>query len=214
MKFFLDTEFYENGSTIDLISIALVAEDGREFYAVNREARLDLVSDWLRENVLVSLPLYGHSTWMTRDAIAAELVEFVGESRGYGKNHDFWGYVSAYDWVVVCQIFGTMMNLPAFWPKHCNDLKQWSEQLGRPKHPTKPSGAHNALVDARWNRELYAALFEYQKDRERAEYGFSKERLAKACANVGIDLNCGACASQFFTGGSQYSHDCKNGSTA
>ncbi len=30
MRYFLDTEFYEDGKTIDLISIGIVAEDGRE----------------------------------------------------------------------------------------------------------------------------------------------------------------------------------------
>lgn len=33
MKYFLDTEFHEDGKTIDLISIGIVAEDGREYYA-------------------------------------------------------------------------------------------------------------------------------------------------------------------------------------
>ncbi len=34
MKIFYDAEFIEDGVTIDLISIAMVAEDGRELYAV------------------------------------------------------------------------------------------------------------------------------------------------------------------------------------
>ena len=33
MKYWMDTEFIERPYTIDLISIGLVAEDGREFYA-------------------------------------------------------------------------------------------------------------------------------------------------------------------------------------
>jgi hypothetical protein len=37
MKYFLDTEFAETGGTenptIDLISLGIVAEDGREYYA-------------------------------------------------------------------------------------------------------------------------------------------------------------------------------------
>lgn len=35
MRYFFDTEFYEDGKTIDLVSIGIVAEDGRELYAVN-----------------------------------------------------------------------------------------------------------------------------------------------------------------------------------
>ena len=38
MKFFLDTEFIEDGRTIDLLSIAIVCEDGREYYAEPAEA--------------------------------------------------------------------------------------------------------------------------------------------------------------------------------
>src|SRR4051812_11038169 len=34
MKYFYDTEFLEDGQTIELISIGIVAEDGREYYAV------------------------------------------------------------------------------------------------------------------------------------------------------------------------------------
>ena len=38
MRYFYDTEFLEDGETIDLISIGIVAEDGREYYAVNLNA--------------------------------------------------------------------------------------------------------------------------------------------------------------------------------
>ena len=65
-RYFLDTEFYENGKTIDLISIGIVCSDGREFYAVNREAELDKVSPWVRDHVLPSLPTYGDPAWRPR----------------------------------------------------------------------------------------------------------------------------------------------------
>ena len=37
MRFFYDCEFIEDGTTIDLVSIGVVGEDGREFYAVSTE---------------------------------------------------------------------------------------------------------------------------------------------------------------------------------
>ena len=37
MSYFLDTEFIERPSTIELISIGLAAEDGRELYLENVE---------------------------------------------------------------------------------------------------------------------------------------------------------------------------------
>lgn len=76
MKYFYDTEFLEDGTTIDLISIGIVSEDGREYYAVNSalddhhgshspiDARPDdglglRVSrhEWLMKNVVPHLPL-------------------------------------------------------------------------------------------------------------------------------------------------------------
>ncbi|TWH05595.1 uncharacterized protein DUF5051, partial [Rhodococcus rhodochrous J45] len=54
MKYFYDTEFLENGSTIDLISIGIVAEDGREYYAVNSDMDHDRIAhdEWLCKNVV------------------------------------------------------------------------------------------------------------------------------------------------------------------
>jgi hypothetical protein len=58
-----DTEFLEDGSTIQLISIGLVAEDGREYYAVSSGMPIERIrkNDWLIRNVLPSLPLDGRS---------------------------------------------------------------------------------------------------------------------------------------------------------
>ena len=41
MKYWMDTEFIERPYTIDLISIGLVAEDGREFLCREQRGRLD-----------------------------------------------------------------------------------------------------------------------------------------------------------------------------
>jgi hypothetical protein len=55
MLVFLDTEFTDFVRP-ELISIALVAEDGREFYAERTDYRHDDCSDFVRETVL---PLLG-----------------------------------------------------------------------------------------------------------------------------------------------------------
>jgi len=58
MKYFIDTEFKEKPNTIDLISIGMVDETGKEFYALNKDVNLKKVwkDDWLNENVL--RPIY------------------------------------------------------------------------------------------------------------------------------------------------------------
>jgi hypothetical protein len=52
MRYWFDTEFIEDGKTIDLISIGIVAEDGRERYWESSEADHSKANDWVRENVL------------------------------------------------------------------------------------------------------------------------------------------------------------------
>jgi hypothetical protein len=156
MKYFLDTEFYEDGTTIDLISIGIVCEDGREFYACNASAVLERVSPWVREHVLPQLPSTGDAAWMTHAEIASKVRDFVrGEAAGKPQ---IWAYYADYDWVVLCQLFGTMMDLPQHFPMFCMDLKQLSVEIGSPEHPEQEVGEHNALADARWNRDLYAFL--------------------------------------------------------
>lgn len=154
MLYFLDTEFYEDGKTIDLISIGIVCEDGRELYAVNEEAQLHLASPWVREHVLSQLPLYSNPAWMTRTAIKASLVKFLRKD----AKPEVWAYYADYDWVVFCQLFGTMMDLPPYMPKFCMDLKQLAVEKGNPKLPEQPEGEHNALEDARWNQQVYKFL--------------------------------------------------------
>jgi hypothetical protein len=55
MRYFLDTEFIEDGKTIDLISIGIVSEDGREFYVGNKECDFSRASDWVIDNVLIPM---------------------------------------------------------------------------------------------------------------------------------------------------------------
>ena len=59
MRVYYDCEFLDDGSSISLISIGMVAEDGREYYAVNSDAPWDRIKqhDWLVRNVLPPLPV-------------------------------------------------------------------------------------------------------------------------------------------------------------
>ena len=59
MKYFYDTEFLEDGKTIDLISIGIVSEEGHEYYAVSSDLPIERIrkNDWLLRNVMTSLPV-------------------------------------------------------------------------------------------------------------------------------------------------------------
>lgn len=148
MRFFFDTEFIEDGRTIDLISIGMVAEDGRTFYAEPAECDLSRACPWVRANVLPHLI----SDKTPRAEIAKQLVEFVGESP------EIWAYYADYDWVALCQLFGRMVDLPKGWPKFCRDVKQLAVSLGNPKLPKQNSAEHNALADAIWCADAYRFL--------------------------------------------------------
>lgn len=219
MKYFLDTEFIEDGRTIDLISIGIVAEDGREYYAINSEFNSSKASDWVKENVLAKLPpknpifhntsprLYEESkAWKELRFIKWELLEFFVEP-DYGNctnmtadflqeykfedlsnKPELWGYYSAYDFVVLSQTLSSVKNptsiwqkllmflglakihsshnpmvdnYPGFLPYYCRDIKQECDRLGNPELPKQTEGEHNALADARWNKQAWEFLNEY-----------------------------------------------------
>ena len=93
---------------------------------------------------------------------------------------DFYAYFADYDWVVFCWLFGKMIDLPKGFPMYFRDLKQmldekldrtileyYGEDLNIPTlegklkiikaridYP-KQTNEHNALGDAKWNKELH-----------------------------------------------------------
>jgi hypothetical protein len=188
VRIFYDTEFIEDGRTIDLISIGLVAEAGREYYAIASDAPWDRIRkhDWLVRNVVPHLPVTGRTsldaylknhpnrfprpplTFVGPDladirvkphwVIANEVREFILVA----PDPQLWAWYAAYDHVALCQLWGTMMQLPDGVPMWTNDLKQEAERLGNPKVPEQAAGEHNALADARHNR----AIAEFLAERE------------------------------------------------
>ena len=98
----------------------------------------------------------------------------------YVAQPQFYAYYADYDWVVFCWLFGRMIGLPKGFPMYCIDLKQILDEkekelmsdidfrrevfmnsgedfsniktlIGFPKQENE----HNALDDAKWNRELH-----------------------------------------------------------
>lgn len=207
MKYFLDTEFIEDGKTIDLISIGIVAEDGREYYAISTEFNPQKASSWVKKNVINSLPSrYSFpedsprqraesKAWKNRETIAIEVMAFLkGQPltdlkycarSGFEQSADklfgmsgfldhpnstvkdifndvnfsddpleIWGEWCSYDWVVFCQLFGTMMDLPRGFPMRCRDIIQYCEDdlnINSSKLPKslETDGNHNALLGAK-----------------------------------------------------------------
>jgi len=156
VRWFLDTEFNEDGRTIELISIALVREDGGFLYAVSKEFDPERCNDWVKANVLPKLPPRDSHFWMTRAQIAND-VQLALLHPLEGKP-EIWGYFADYDWVALCQLYGRMVDLPKGFPFWCRDLKQLMQERGIEKAdlpPEDPASEHDALADARWIRTAY-----------------------------------------------------------
>lgn len=191
MKYFLDTEFIEDGKTIDLVSIGIFSEDGRRLYRQNRDAVFSNASDWVWRNVfphLVHFNMRGirscsepshmccsdkltakccapECPWAYRFEIRDAVKEFCDPEK-YGKP-EFWGYYADYDWVAFCQLFGAMIELPKGFPMYCQDIKQLCDFLGNPELPPNPSDSeHHALKDAEWNKTAYDFLMTLNRVRE------------------------------------------------
>ncbi len=148
MRFFYDCEFIEDGRTIDLVSIGVVAEHGREFYAVSTEFDESKAGQWVRRNVLPQLPPPSDARWMSRSRIRDALYDFLTSGDG---DVQLWAWISAYDHVAFAQLWGAMPALPSKLPKLTRDLRQRWEDAGKPALPSQPANAHDALADARHN---------------------------------------------------------------
>lgn len=153
MRYWFDTEFYERPGSIQLISLGIVAEDGRTLYIENADFVWgECRSAWLREYVKPHLT--GGDAIKTYDEIGPAVLAFVGAD----AKPEFWAYYADYDWVVFCWLFGSMVDLPKGWPMFCRDLKQWAVLHGDPKLLPMTGQAHNALDDAEWCRRAWLDL--------------------------------------------------------
>jgi hypothetical protein len=180
-KYFYDTEFLEDGFSIDLISIGIACEDGRTYYAVSSEFDTMRVSrnEWLMENVMSSIGHEESISYMTtqgapvkdliitdpalrtRRQIRDDILAFTE-----GTWPEFWAWYGAYDHVALCQLFGRMIDLPSKFPMFTADIKQLHKQAGSPLMPRQPEGLHNALADAQFNIFRYNYLTDLLKDRK------------------------------------------------
>src|SRR6201991_3986355 len=151
-RYFYDCEFIEDGRTVDLVSIGVVDEHGREFYAVSTEFDDSRAVPWVRRNVLDKLPSPSDKAWRSRERIRDDLHDFLmAPLRGRNEEMELWAWFAAYDHVALAQLWGAMPALPRQLPRFTRDLRQRWEDVGKPHLPNPPTDAHDALADARHN---------------------------------------------------------------
>ncbi len=154
MRVYYDTEFLEDGHTIDLISIGMVDELGREYYAINDDADWERIEKdpWLMKNVVAKM---GSQDPQPKAQIAEEVKEYLSRYLG---DLELWAWYGAYDHVAYAQLFGKMIDLPEGFPMFTHDLKQIDSMLGGKSYPYQGPGLHNALEDAKHLKEKYDSL--------------------------------------------------------
>lgn len=179
---YYDLEFLENGRTIELISIGMVCDDGREYYAVNSDMPVDRILNhqWLKANVWPHLPLRGYkpppqiNALQTSDGaldttntgvkpkwvIANEVRDFLQAT----PDVELWANYGAYDHVALAQLWGSMVRLPEGVPMFTNDIQQEVRRLAirLDELPEQETGEHNALADARHNQVVRRWLAEQE----------------------------------------------------
>jgi hypothetical protein len=80
--------------------------------------------------------------------IRDDLLAFLTEP---GEPVELWAWMSAYDHVALCQLWGDMRALPRPIPRFTHELRQRWEDAGSPPLPGAPPDQHDALADARHN---------------------------------------------------------------
>lgn len=178
MRVYYDTEFLEDGKTIELISIGAVREDGQTYYAVNRDMPVDRIlrHPWLNKNVWPYLPTdasgkklnEAHSAVKPIGKIADEVHKFFTAD---WKPPEMWAYYGAYDHVRLMQLWGAMIDRPPNMPMWTNDLRQEMYRLGLTAEdegfPQQGANLHKAIDDALWNKKVHEFLMQYAEENDR-----------------------------------------------
>lgn len=181
MKVFFDTEFTGLHKDTTLISIGLISEDRRSFYAELTDYDKKQCNDWIKENVidnLVSSKLESDKKYIpnyhigTKDNISAALGNWFRQF----ENVELVSDVCHYDMVLLIDLFGGAINLPQNVCPNCYDINQdiaryynidlqtafdkSREKILWDNYKEHAVGGekHNALHDAKVIRELYQIL--------------------------------------------------------
>jgi hypothetical protein len=155
VRYFYDCEFIEDGRTIELVSIGVVAEDDREFYAVSTQFDPSRAIDWVRKHVLDKLPPPADKAWRPLERIREDLLAFLTAP---GEPIELWAWMASYDHVALAQLWGDMRALPRVIPRFTHELRQRWEDAGSPPLPPAPDDQHDALADARHNLARWRTL--------------------------------------------------------
>jgi hypothetical protein len=114
---FLDSEFTGGHRGTTLISIGLISEDGRTFYAELLDYDTEQINDWLKENVIPNLQgnrfipsedLRNYRVLGDRAMVGSHLNTWLSQF----DQVEIWSDVYHFDWVLFSDLFGNDFSLP------------------------------------------------------------------------------------------------------
>lgn len=157
MKIFFDTEFTGLHQGTTLMSIGLVDENGRTFYAELDDYDKQQVDDWIRDNVITN---FTNENTMNMKELEDSLTEWFEE---YGSV-EIWSDCLAYDWVLFNNIWGHAFSIPKniyYIPFDICTLMKANgvdPDINREKFAGIKGDKHNSLHDARVIKACYEKL--------------------------------------------------------
>ena len=179
VKMFLDTEFTGLHQKTTLISIGLISDRGKTFYAEFTDYDKNQIDDWLKENVINNLILEPHHKKEQNFYHDREGNKIRGDSAlikiqlthwfSKFKEIEMWSDCLSYDWVLFNNIFGTAFDIPKniyYIPFDiCTlfKLKGVDPDISREAFAfgdniPKDARKHNSLWDARVIKKCYERL--------------------------------------------------------
>jgi len=172
-KIFFDTEFTGLHQKTTLISIGLISECGKTFYAELVDYDKSQIDDWLNDNVIANLLFNPDEQQMTEpsnDWKVCGNTSYVAMRLGYWLNQfesvEIWSDCLSYDWVLFCNLFGHAFKIPEkvyYIPFDICTLfyaKGIDADISREQFAEISEGSqkHNALWDAKVIRQCFLKL--------------------------------------------------------
>ena len=157
MKVFFDTEFTGLHKYTTLMSIGLIDEDGRTFYAELSDYDPTQLDNWLNDNVVANFT--GENT-RTKQTLKLDLQEWFSAY----ESVEIWSDCLAYDWVLFNDIFGGAFDIPKniyyipFDICTLMKIKGVDPDINREEYAGMTGSKHNALHDALVIKKCYEQL--------------------------------------------------------
>lgn len=171
-KIYFDMEFTGLHQNTTPISIGLVSDCGKTFYAEFTDYDRSQVDDWLKENVISKLslqndgyvgPYESMNVRGDKELVQTKLRDWLNQ---FGETVEMYSDCLAYDWVLFCEIFGGAMKVPDFVyyiPQDlCTALKQngFDPDVNREEFSHMDAEPVNQKHNALWDAKVIQACFE------------------------------------------------------